>query len=1058
MVTLSQLRAQNRHRRASRTHTRAQMRSKILPRRATCWFLLSVPVRQIHARRTCAIFASEERFSASRLPRLVAIMDVLKRFNGKFNLLGRISLTLAVGTAGDRQPLSGVGHCQGRRRHQPDGRHAGGVVAVRRRRTRVDPALMATPGSSADAALVGFEKAVERRIARLRALNELVEKRAGAYGWTEAVGTNVDVQQLEQERRAYVTAGAAAPSTGSEESAMGLHLFDLRAKKLMVTVSAHARPRRDGEDAGARRGAGDHDAVVGIRRPPDRVSDLVPGVEPEAAARAPVEARRPARNGPAEAGHYIRYILVGFARGARSRVTARCKLFPASGPRHLPASSSIGRELSTTDNLEAPYARRHSPPHAGGPDGAADRRGRAGQHRHRQRRRQRRIEGRPSGRDGDRHRPGNRPQVRRASATSAAPTRSSVPPGTYQVQAELAGFGTAEVPKVELLVGQNASIAFALKISSLAETLTVTRRSAARRSHVDAGGRQRRSPPDGGDAAAGPQLARAVDARQGHHREQRHQLAGRRPERVVQPQPRRPADQAERAVGRQRRTAVQPRGDRRIPDRHQPVRHHPGPIDRRAGAGDLEVGHQQPVRRRLRLLPRRQVQRGRPGRADRCCRTRTSRPASRSAARSSRTASTTSSPTSTRTIRRPCSRSRRSSAARASRSSSPTKQNSYLARGDLQISPRDTLSMRASQWRLDESVLAVAARPIPSLASILSPRSTNAAATWSRVFTNNRVGQLLVGYNHFLSSTMPQPGVFGQPQYDFPGATMGAPFNYPSIEGTDTYQFRYSQTWTHDKHEFKFGGEYLNAHDSGTAYYSAFGRMTFLSLPSPAEMARRFPIDQWNNPAAWDLNGLDAIVQRFDLNSDAGSGDIPPWNYDVPRPTYALWFGDVWRLNPKLTVNYGLRWDDDWGAAAPPGITENSIPIDNRLRERRLRVRAGHLRPQELRAARRLQLQRRRQERLRDPRRDRPLLRDAGVERHLQPAAVQPLHLLDLQQRRQAGLRHRSDARRHVRRHPDRQGPAPAADDANPVAGLQDAVHVAIQRRLPEAARLGDGD
>ena len=50
----------------------------------------------------------------------------------------------------------------------------------------------------------------------------------------------------------------------------------------------------------------------------------------------------------------------------------------------------------------------------------------------------------------------------------------SVPPGTYQVQAELSGFGNAEVPKVELLVGQNASIAFTLKISSLAETLTVT--------------------------------------------------------------------------------------------------------------------------------------------------------------------------------------------------------------------------------------------------------------------------------------------------------------------------------------------------------------------------------------------------------------------------------------------------------------------------------------------------------------------------------------------------------------------------------------------------------
>src|SRR5207247_7960171 len=167
------------------------------------------------------------------------------------------------------------------------------------------------------------------------------------------------------------------------------------------------------------------------------------------------------------------------------------------------------------------------------------------------------------------------------------------------------------------------------------------------------------------------------------------------------------------------------------------------------------------------------------------------------------------------------------------------------------------------------------------------------------------------------------------PQYDFPGATMGAPFNYPSIEGTRMLQVRYSETWTREKHEFKFGGEFIKGRDAGIAYYSAFGRMTFLSLPSPAEMARRFPINQWNNPAAWDLSGLDAIVQRFDLNSDPGSGGVPPWNYDIPRPTYAVWFGDVWHATPKLTLNYGLRWDDDWGAAAPPGIAERSIPINN---------------------------------------------------------------------------------------------------------------------------------
>jgi len=165
-------------------------------------------------------------------------MDVLKRFNGKFNLLGRISLTLAVGVlaivslylvSGTVKAVEDINLTDDTLAELSQF-VAEGHASIRR--------IMATPGSSADAALVGFEKAVERRIARLRALNELVEKRAGAYGWTEAVGTNVDVQQLEQEGRAYVTAGAAAPSTGSEESAMGLHLFDLRAKKLMVTVSA----------------------------------------------------------------------------------------------------------------------------------------------------------------------------------------------------------------------------------------------------------------------------------------------------------------------------------------------------------------------------------------------------------------------------------------------------------------------------------------------------------------------------------------------------------------------------------------------------------------------------------------------------------------------------------------------------------------------------------------------------------------------------------------------------------------------------------------------------
>ena len=69
--------------------------------------------------------------------------------------------------------------------------------------------------------------------------------------------------------------------------------------------------------------------------------------------------------------------------------------------------------------------------------------------------------------------------------------------------------------------------------------------------------------------------------------------AWRQRRRLLPAQPRRPADHAEdRGLGL-RSAGVQPRRDRRIPDRHQPVRHHAGPVGRHPGAGDLEIGHQQ---------------------------------------------------------------------------------------------------------------------------------------------------------------------------------------------------------------------------------------------------------------------------------------------------------------------------------------------------------------------------------------------------------------------------------------------------------------------------------
>jgi hypothetical protein len=165
-------------------------------------------------------------------------MSFLKNFNRKFNLLGRLALTIAVGTAA----AVSLFFVSGSVKAVEDIDRTDDTLAELSRYIAEGHAsirgLVATPGSSTDAALVSFEKAVDRRIARLHALNTAVQQRAGALVWTQLIHESVNVQRIDEERRAYVSAAAAAPATGLSDSAMSLRLFDLRARKLIVTVDA----------------------------------------------------------------------------------------------------------------------------------------------------------------------------------------------------------------------------------------------------------------------------------------------------------------------------------------------------------------------------------------------------------------------------------------------------------------------------------------------------------------------------------------------------------------------------------------------------------------------------------------------------------------------------------------------------------------------------------------------------------------------------------------------------------------------------------------------------
>ena len=109
----------------------------------------------------------------------------------------------------------------------------------------------------------------------------------------------------------------------------------------------------------------------------------------------------------------------------------------------------------------------------------------------------------------------------------------------------------------------------------------------------------------------------------------------------------------------------------------------------------------------------------------------------------------------------------------------------------------------------------------------------------------------------------------------------------------NVYQYADSVSWLHGKHMFKFGGE---------ARFLQFNvrRLTTSSGEFDFDAAETSLGGVGGDPIASALFG---IVHQGVLNYGSTSG--------VRYKDYAMYAQDNYRMTPKLTVNYGLRYDLD---------------------------------------------------------------------------------------------------------------------------------------------------
>jgi hypothetical protein len=253
---------------------------------------------------------------------------------------------------------------------------------------------------------------------------------------------------------------------------------------------------------------------------------------------------------------------------------------------------------------------------------------------------------------------------------------------------------------------------------------------------------------------------------------------------------------------------------------------------------------------------------------------------------------------------------------------SKSQDKSFLGKVDYSMSRDDFLSFRVTQWNWDNPFTQVGSTTHPSQAAFRTRDSTNVIGTWSKVLGPNMLSELRVSYNGYAWLNDIMPEFENTPVYVFPGLTVGPRYNYPQTFSQDNWQFRHDLTWHRGSHDFKIGGEFLRVHDTGQWFILQRGQYRFHTRPPDLE--RRFPADAWNDPSRWDLTGLDPYVQFFDQNFHHRD-----WLIDIPRPTFAVWLGDTWRVNDRFTLNWGVRYEADPRATDPPHVLENDMIIQN---------------------------------------------------------------------------------------------------------------------------------